>query len=292
MDRPKREIKEKKTIIFTSPKNNIKSEPSQQIPKNKQKKRAQDKFNKALSKFNQSNNFQAHSLFLKVIRMAKKIHDKTMLKESHYYLKKIEEIVDAKYRDEIAEYINEIKNMKNDLNLSDLKSRFKKMMTITDRMYNSNTRETEIKRLKDFQHEIKISKIKETILNLGKSYSRLYVKEIAEECKIEDEQFIVNVINDMIANEEINARFFKSTFSVAFNQDVNVQNFSDRKDMVVSGSITQIKEKCIVCKGDIQHLIYQCSKCQASYHVKCANLLRKDGKNCFQCNEPIPPLPE
>ena len=256
------------------------------------KKKMQDKFNKALTKFNQSNNSQAHSMFLKVFRMAKKIHDKTMIKESHYYIKKIEEIVNAKYRDKIEEYIWEIKNIKNDLNLSDLKKRFKKVIAITDRMYNSKIKEAEIKRIRDFQHEIKVTKIKETILNLGTSFSRLHVKEIAEECKINDEQLIVNVINDMIAKEEINARFFKSTFSVAFNQDANIQNFSTLKDMVVSGSITPIKEKCIVCKGDIQHLIYQCSKCQASYHVKCANLLRKDGKNCFQCNEPIPLLPE
>ena len=291
MTRPKREIKEKKPI-FTSPQNNFKSDLSQKIPKNKQKKKLQDKFNKALTKFNQSNNSQAHSLFLKVFRMAKKFHDKPMIKESHYYLKKIEEIVNIKYRDKIKEYINEIKNIKNDVNLSDLKKRFKKVIAIADRMYNSDIKETEIKRIKDFQNEIKVAKIKETILDLGTSFSRLHVKEIAEECKINDKQFIVNVINDMIAKEEINARFFKSTSSVAFNQDANIQNFSTLKDMVVSGSITQLKEKCIACKGDIQHLIFQCSKCQASYHVKCANLLRKDGKNCFQCNEPIPPLPE
>ena len=291
MTRTKREIKEKKPI-FTSPRNEIKSDSLQITPKNKHKKKIQDKFKKALNKFNQSNNSQAHSLFLKVIRMAKKSHDKPILNESQFYLKKIEETVNAKYRDKIEEYINEIKKIKNDVNLSDLKKRFKKGIAITNRMYNSKIKEAEIKRIKDFHQEIKVSKIKETILNLGTSFSRLHVKEIAEERKINDEQLIVNVINDMIAKEEINARFFKSTFSVAFNQDANIQNFSTLKDMVVSGSITQIKDKCMACKGDIQHLIYQCSKCQASYHVKCANLLRKDGKNCFQCNEPIPLLPE
>jgi len=291
MTRPKSRVKEKK-IIFSSPKNNLTSDTLQNIPRKKHEKKIQDKFNKAISKFNQAKNSQAYSLFLKVSRMAKKFHYKPMIKESYQYLKKIEDELNARYSDEIEVHINEIKKIKNDTSISDLDEHFKKMIKITNLMYSSDIKETEIKRIKNFINDVKISKIKETILDLGTKYSRLHVKEIAEECKINDEKFIISVINDMISKKEINARFFESTFSVAFNQEANIQNFSTLKDMFITGSITQIKDKCIVCKGDIQHLFYQCPKCQANYHVKCANLLRNDEKNCFQCNEPIPHLPE
>ena len=63
--------------------------------------------------------------------------------------------------------------------------------------------------------------IRKTILELGTKYPRLQVKEIAETCKI-DVNTIIGIIREMIKNNEIYAQYFKSTNSVAFNQQANI----------------------------------------------------------------------
>jgi hypothetical protein len=64
--------------------------------------------------------------------------------------------------------------------------------------------------------------IRKTILELGTKYPRLQVKEIAETCKI-DVNTITKIIREMIRNNEIYAQYFKSTNSVAFNQQANIE---------------------------------------------------------------------
>jgi hypothetical protein len=56
--------------------------------------------------------------------------------------------------------------------------------------------------------------------------------------------------------------------------------------------IPEETKKCIVCKGDIKELLYQCSYCHSNFHLKCAIAIKKQGKNCFQCFKSFPPLPE
>jgi hypothetical protein len=68
-------------------------------------------------------------------------------------------------------------------------------------------------------------KIKETLLHLGTRFPRLLVTEIAEECNINDLQLIVKIIQDMISNGQIRAKYFKSSEAVAFDQQANI-NFA------------------------------------------------------------------
>lgn len=63
--------------------------------------------------------------------------------------------------------------------------------------------------------------IKKTIIDLGTKFTRLEVKEIAEKCKV-DKNSITNVVKNMIENQEIYAEYFKSTKSVSFNQQANI----------------------------------------------------------------------
>ena len=63
--------------------------------------------------------------------------------------------------------------------------------------------------------------IKKTVLNLGTKFGRLQVKEIAEECGVEND-LIVATVKEMIENKEIYAKYFESSKSVAFNQQANI----------------------------------------------------------------------
>jgi len=70
--------------------------------------------------------------------------------------------------------------------------------------------------------------IHRVILDLGTKYTKLQVKEIAETCKNElntkiELNTIIKKIREMIANNEIYAQYFRSTNSVVFNQQSNIE---------------------------------------------------------------------
>ena len=58
--------------------------------------------------------------------------------------------------------------------------------------------------------------IKNKVLELSTKFSRLFIKEIAEECKIKRSELIRRAIEDMIEKKEINAKYFASSESVVF----------------------------------------------------------------------------
>jgi hypothetical protein len=58
--------------------------------------------------------------------------------------------------------------------------------------------------------------IKTKVLELSTKFSRLFLKEIAEECKINNPGLIRRAIEDMIEKKEINAKYFSSSESVVF----------------------------------------------------------------------------
>jgi hypothetical protein len=64
--------------------------------------------------------------------------------------------------------------------------------------------------------------IKRTVLDLGTKFSRLQIAEIAEKCDMPDEALIVATVEEMIAQGQIAAEYFKSTKAVAFNQQANL----------------------------------------------------------------------
>ncbi len=64
--------------------------------------------------------------------------------------------------------------------------------------------------------------IKETIINLATRFARIEVREISEKCKIDDENFIIEVAKHMIENKEIYAEYFSSSKSIAFDQQANI----------------------------------------------------------------------
>ena len=73
-------------------------------------------------------------------------------------------------------------------------------------------------------------KVKKTILDLGTRFTRLQVAEIAEECKVKNNQLIVEIIKEMIYNKEIYAKYFESTKSIAFDQQTNIEEIDRLMD--------------------------------------------------------------
>lgn len=68
----------------------------------------------------------------------------------------------------------------------------------------------------------KLSKIKQTILDLGVKFSRLELREISERTGIFDEDLIKETIMKMMENKEIYGEYFSSTKSVVFEKQTNI----------------------------------------------------------------------
>ena len=74
-----------------------------------------------------------------------------------------------------------------------------------------------------FEDEMTIKKI---VLDLGTKYTRLEVREISEKCgNVSDS--IIGVLNSMIMNKEIYAEFFKSSNTVLFDQQANIDEIDE-----------------------------------------------------------------
>jgi hypothetical protein len=67
-----------------------------------------------------------------------------------------------------------------------------------------------------------VSIIKKTVLELGTQFANLEVSEISEVCNV-NKIVIIETILKMIENREIYAEYFKSSKSVAFNKQANIE---------------------------------------------------------------------
>ena len=84
---------------------------------------------------------------------------------------------------------------------------------------------------------IKKMEIKKKVVELGTSFNRLLVKEVAEDCEvcdIEDSDKIVRVVNEMIEEGEIFAKYFQSSQAIVFNQQANIKALKDLDDQFES----------------------------------------------------------
>ena len=85
---------------------------------------------------------------------------------------------------------------------------------------------TDWRRLISDNYEYNIELIKKTILQLCTKYARLQIIEIAEECGV-DNQLIISTVKEMIKNQEIYAKYFESSKSVAFDQQANIEEIDN-----------------------------------------------------------------
>ncbi len=135
--------------------------------------------------------------------------------------KKIETNFDLTYSDILNERIKRGNKLRKDMKFDNSIRIFKDGLNNVERMYNSSKRSSETSKIKSLIHQAQIAKIKNTILNLGVKFDRLHVDEIAEKCgELEDD--IINTALDMIDKKEIYAEYFKSTKSVVFDKQANI----------------------------------------------------------------------
>ena len=79
--------------------------------------------------------------------------------------------------------------------------------------------------------------IRKEILRMGTQFNRLQIKEIMERCH-EKKYLIISTIKEMIANKEIYAEYFKSTQTLAFDQQANIRDI----DMLMGTIDNQFQE--------------------------------------------------
>lgn len=72
--------------------------------------------------------------------------------------------------------------------------------------------------------------IRKTVLDLSIKFTRLEIREIREECKVDHEDLVIKVIKEMIKNKEIYAEYFKSSNSILFNQQANIDEIDKLMD--------------------------------------------------------------
>lgn len=85
--------------------------------------------------------------------------------------------------------------------------------------------------------------IKQSVLDLGTKFTRLEVREISEKCEYYDSDSIIEVLNSMISNKEIYAEFFKSSKTVSFDQQANIDEIDELMAVFKDWEDDQITKK-------------------------------------------------
>ena len=67
------------------------------------------------------------------------------------------------------------------------------------------------------------NKIKKTVLDFSTRFTRLEIRDISEKSHVDNEDFIINVLKDMISSKEIYAEFFSRSNSISFDQQANIR---------------------------------------------------------------------
>lgn len=124
---------------------------------------------------------------------------------------------DSVYNEMIDEKIMQGNEHKKHMNFNESLNIFEDALNIVKKINDLSQTKT----IRDLIRLTKIAKIKNTILHLGTKFARLQIMEIAEECN-ENEYLIITTVKEMISNNEIYGKYFKSSKSVVFDQQANI----------------------------------------------------------------------
>ncbi len=184
-------------------------------------------YEQGLAKFNKQNYEEARELFKKAVSIECSRQDMKFRKEIKFKLSKCEQELDQIHITEINSIITQADQQKREHNqsitlLNDALSKVKEIN-------NYAKKNDQTKMIKDLIQQTKIAKIKNTILTLGTQFARLQIIEIVEEVN-EREDLIILTVKEMISNDEIYAKYFDSTKSVAFNLQSNLAEIDNLMD--------------------------------------------------------------
>jgi len=178
--------------------------------------------NKSLENANQLRSKKSFDKSIEILNNALEKYKEMYSTPKKYQIKKkIETNFDLTHSDIINERIERGNKLRKDMKFDNSIRIFRDGLNIAEKMYNSSKRSSETSKIKSLIHQAQIAKIKNTILNLGVKFDRLHVAEVAEKCG-ESEDDIINTALDMIDKKEIYAEYFKSTKSVVFDKQANI----------------------------------------------------------------------
>ena len=123
--------------------------------------------------------------------------------------------------------ITKAQNLVEEGNLDNAMNIFKKALSEdADKIYNLNLKVHFQSMLTKHIYKTRINKTKSIILNLGFQFARLKVSDIVEKCG-EQEDLIISIIQDMVKNREISAKYFKTSKDIAFNPEIDVEEIDN-----------------------------------------------------------------
>ncbi len=169
-------------------------------------KRRENDLNKTIAILNDA--------LLKAINI--KLEDKRKLKEQE-----INNHIDTVYLEIINEKMIRGNELKKNMNFKESLNNFEEALDFVNKIKNSNKKNDQTQRIKELINLTKIGKIKNTVIQLGTKFVRIKIKEIAEECREEDD-IIESTVKEMIENNEIYAKYFESSKSIAFDQEIRI----------------------------------------------------------------------
>lgn len=144
------------------------------------------------------------------------MEDKRKLKEQE-----INNHIDTVYLEIINEKMIRGNELKKNMNFKESLNNFEEALDFVNKIKNSNKKNDQTQRIKELINLTKIGKIKNTVIQLGTKFVRIKIKEIAEECREEDD-IIESTVKEMIENNEIYAKYFESSKSIAFDQEIRI----------------------------------------------------------------------
>lgn len=158
----------------------------------------------------------------------------------------------------LKNYIIKIKDLKNQLKLNESINLIDLASNIIKNLAESKIKTKFLKEINRLNYEIKILKIKNKIKELSNQYGRLKLRDIAEECD-QQEDLVLNIINEMIESSEINVKYFDGTKSVVFNQEVRLDDITNKTELKVkletSETALEIKREYEFIGGQIRFKI-------------------------------------
>ena len=171
------------------------------------------------------NQLKSKKIFNKIIKtfdnaldISNKMYSST---QKGQIVKIIKDNFDLIYSDMIKEKIESGNQLRKQNKFDDSIQTLQIASNIAKKIYNSRKKNNEIRKINILINQSKIAKIKNTILNLGVKFDRLHIAEIVEKCS-ESEGDIIDTALEMIKNKEIYAEYFKSTQSVVFDKQANI----------------------------------------------------------------------
>jgi hypothetical protein len=166
---------------------------------------------------------KALNIFNEQLLSSKKLYDYV---NKEKVITKIKNLIDETMVLTIEENIKHGEQLNKEGNFINAINKFEEQLENTKSISKTSRREKIREKVRENLIYSKTLKIKSIIRDLGSKHTRLQVMDIVDKCG-EEEGLIISTIQDMIKNREISAEYFKSSKSIAFIQQIDVEEIDE-----------------------------------------------------------------